>query len=202
MKMTTLEKSFVNSPGHSRRVARLFERRLRHIPEIAPGMPYLDVGCGNGAAAIHIARAFGLDVTGVDADPRQIRLAAEALDRTPPGVAGRVRFEQALAERLPFADGAFAIAASNKVTHHVSRWWDALAEMARVVARGGYVVFGDFVFPEWMARIGPSLVPAAGFPTERGLEAAAESVGLAPIHWSRSLVTLDAVWWKPGVLGQ
>ncbi len=188
MNMSSFEKRFVNASGHSRTVARLFERRLRQIPEVAPGMHYLDVGCGNGAAALHLARAFGLNVTGVDADPAQVRLAeaSAGLENA------QVHFQEANAERLPFADCSFDIVGTNKVTHHVPAWREAVAEMARVVARGGYLAFGDFVLPQWVADFGIAI------PTVPGLEAVAESAGLAPIYWSRGLVTLEVVWWKPG----
>ncbi|MEZ5403744.1 MAG: class I SAM-dependent methyltransferase [Bryobacteraceae bacterium] len=191
--MTSLEKRFVNSPGHSRNIARLFEQRLRHIPEVAPGMSYLDVGCGNGAAARQIARSFGLDVTGVDADPEQIVLA-----KAKAGGAGRVCFREADATRLPFEGESFHIVATNKVTHHIAAWPRAIAEMARVLVRGGYLVYGDFVFPEWLAPLARRAVPDGGYPTVGGLEAAAEMAGLAPIHWKRAPFTLEVVWWKPG----
>ncbi|MEZ5354351.1 MAG: class I SAM-dependent methyltransferase [Bryobacteraceae bacterium] len=199
MNMSALEKRFVNAEGHSRSVANLFERRLRHIPDVSPGMRYLDVGCGNGAAAARMATAFGLEVTGVDADPEQVRLArAAANDIRLGAVRGSVRFEEARVERLPFPDEAFEIVGTNKMTHHVPDWSAAIAEMARVLARGGYLVYGDFVFPEWLARLGRRVVPGAGYPTVRGLEAAADAAGMAPIQWTRGLVTLEAVWWKPG----
>ena len=40
--------------------------RLVRITDPQPGRRLLDVGCGNGAAPIHLARTVGLDVTGID----------------------------------------------------------------------------------------------------------------------------------------
>ncbi len=77
MKMRRFEKRFVNSPRHSDRVARQAETRVGGLDPGAGGR-LLDVGCGNGAAAIRLARAFGLDVVGVDADPDQIAAARAA----------------------------------------------------------------------------------------------------------------------------
>jgi cyclopropane fatty-acyl-phospholipid synthase-like methyltransferase len=43
----------------------------------------LDVGCVNGAAAVHLATTLGLDVVGVDIDRDQIRDATIAAANTP-----------------------------------------------------------------------------------------------------------------------
>lgn len=74
MKMTNLEKIFVNSPRHSLQVSQHAEKLLKLV-EFKAGQKYLDVGCGNGAAPIYLARRYHLDVTGIDVDSDQIRLA-------------------------------------------------------------------------------------------------------------------------------
>src|SRR5215216_1036039 len=68
----------------------------------------LDVGTGTGAAAFIIAERWPeADVVGVDLAAGML---AEARRKTPPELAGRVRFEEADAERLPFADASFDLA--------------------------------------------------------------------------------------------
>ena len=52
--------------------------------DVKAGQKYLDVGCGNGAAAIHLAQKYQLDVTGIDVDPDQIRLAEAHSQRDDP----------------------------------------------------------------------------------------------------------------------
>ena len=74
MEMGKLEKLFVNSASHSRSVSRHAEKLLRYV-DVKPNQRYLDVGSGNGAAPIHIARTLHLDVTGVDVDPEQTQVA-------------------------------------------------------------------------------------------------------------------------------
>ena len=76
MKMSTLEKRFVNSPSHSQQVSHYAEKLLK-LTNFKAGQKFLDVGCGNGAAAIYVAKKYGLHVTGLDVDPQQIRLAQE-----------------------------------------------------------------------------------------------------------------------------
>jgi ubiquinone/menaquinone biosynthesis C-methylase UbiE len=141
MKMGRFEKRFVNSASHSRRVAEHAERLLR-TANPQPGQRLLDVGCGNGAAPIHLARALGVAVTGVDVDAEQIETAAA----TSKGQAG-VRFLAADATMLPFANGEFDLVYTSKTTHHIHDWQRALAEMTRVLKPGGYLLYSDFVAP-------------------------------------------------------
>jgi ubiquinone/menaquinone biosynthesis C-methylase UbiE len=92
----------------------------------------LDVGTGTGAAAFIIAERWPeAEVVGVDLAAGML---AEARRKTSPELAGRVRFEQADAERLPFADASFdLVTLSNMIP-----FFD---ELARVLAPGGSVVF-------------------------------------------------------------
>jgi ubiquinone/menaquinone biosynthesis C-methylase UbiE len=153
MRMTGVEKRFVNNSGHSRRVADGAVSRLRRLP-VHGSWSYLDVGCGNGAAALLVARTFGVRVVGVDVDPEQIALARGAA-----GDRADVRFMTADATCLPFADGLFDIVATNKTTHHVPEWRSALAEMRRVLKSQGYLVYADLTAPAWLAWL---LKPFAG----------------------------------------
>ena len=151
--MTRLEKRIVNETGHSRRVAEEAVRRLRRVP-VQPGWSYLDVGCGNGAAALLVADTFGMRVVGVDVDPQQISLARAAA-----GNRSDVLFMTADATRLPFDDGRFNIVATNKTTHHVPKWFSAIAEMRRVLEPQGYLIYSDLKTPSWLAW---ALKPLAG----------------------------------------
>ena len=65
----------------------------------------LDVACGRGASAIHLAQNFGCHVTGVDYGPENVS-AAEA-DAAAHGVAHLTAFRQGDAERLPFGTDSF-----------------------------------------------------------------------------------------------
>jgi ubiquinone/menaquinone biosynthesis C-methylase UbiE len=169
MKMGRFEKRLVNSAGHSSRVAKQAQQLLR-AANPQPGQRLLDVGCGNGATPIHLARTLGLAVTGIDVDPEQIEAAA---------VAGRdvpaARFLTADATRLPFADGEFDLVYTNKATHHIPGWEQALAEMTRVLTPGGHLLYSDFVAP-----IGRCL------PTRRALDRFADEHKLESVHRSSS----------------
>jgi ubiquinone/menaquinone biosynthesis C-methylase UbiE len=189
MKMTAIEKYFVNSPGHTGSVARHAIRLMDRI-EIQPGWRYLDVGCGVGGAPRKIAETYSLDVTGVDIDPEQIEAAGRG------GSLPNLRFKVADATQLSFAGGEFDIVAASKVTHHIPEWKHAIGEMARVTRSGGYLVYSDFIVPKWLISVGRRLLPAMGFPSEKAIMAVAALAGLELVHRSRGFAQVEIIWKK------
>lgn len=189
MRMTRIEKHFVNDIGHTRRVAEEAVRRLRHLP-IERGWSYLDVGCGNGAAALLVADTFGMRVVGVDVDPQQIVLARAAA-----GDRADVVFMTADATCLPFEDGRFDIAASNKTTHHVPQWSAALAEMQRVLKPRGYLVYADLKAPSGLAWALRPFAGRAGVFTGAELDRCFAS--LQRVHRDTGWLHYEAISQKP-----
>ena len=174
--MSRVEKAFVNSEAHSRRVAARAERLVR-LAAPKPGQRLLDFGCGNGAAAARLAAELRLDVTGVDVDPGQIA-AARLRGRD----IGRTRFLVVEGGRLPFQPDEFDIVFTNKVTHHIPDWDRALAELVRVLKPGGYLVYSDLVAPF-----------GARFPTRRALDRLFAEHRLEVVHRSSSPVQYTGV---------
>lgn len=188
MRMSRFEKRFVNAVGHSRSVAASAERRLPVLPYGAR-LTYLDVGCGNGMAAIHLATTCGFDVTGIDVDPDQIRLAQRTA-----GQRVDVRFQVADATRLPFADATFDIVATNRMTHHIPGWKTAIAEMVRVVRPGGFLVYSDLVLPSWLARLGRAVGGArAGFVVRSELADLIRRQGMTVVREVARLASYEVV---------
>ncbi|MGB2875902.1 MAG: methyltransferase domain-containing protein [Gaiellaceae bacterium] len=113
------------------------ERALETIPSSPRRV--LDLGTGTGAAALAIARRFPeAEVVGVDVSGRMLD---EARRKMPPELAGRVRFEQADAERLPYPGETFdLVSLANMIP-----FFD---ELARVTAPGGWVAFTFSAGPE------------------------------------------------------
>ncbi len=58
---------------------------------LRPGLRVLDIGCGWGGLALHVARAADVEVLGVTLSEEQLRKARERADEA--GLADRVRFE-------------------------------------------------------------------------------------------------------------
>jgi ubiquinone/menaquinone biosynthesis C-methylase UbiE len=92
----------------------------------------LDLGTGTGRAAFLLAQRYPeAEVVGVDLAPAML---VEARKLTPPELAGRVRFEQADAERLSYPDASVdLVSLANMIPF--------FPELGRVTAPGGAVVF-------------------------------------------------------------
>jgi len=125
----------------------------------------LDLGTGTGRAAFLLARRYpGAEVVGVDLAPAML---AEARRLTPSDVAGRVRFEEADAERLPFPDASFdLVSLANMIPF--------FPELGRVTAPGGFVVFSFSGGPET-----PIYVPPEVLRTELGRQGFTEFADFA-----------------------
>lgn len=194
MKMSNLEKQFVNSPGHSRQVSHHADRLLK-LTQFNVGQNYLDVGCGNGAAPIYVAQKYQLNVTGIDVDPDQIKLARQNSQGL-----NNVHFMTINGTRVPFDDGEFEIVFTNKVTHHIPNWAEAVHEMIRVLKPGGYFIYSDLIFPGWAAAIGRTLLGSlSGFPTAQELDKIFGQHGLSVVHLSKSTIHYEAVLQKLAV---
>lgn len=103
---------------------------------VGDGARVLDFGCGAGHIALGLA-ARGLRVTGCDISPGMLGQArasdeAEAVDW--------VQLDSAASLRLPFDDDHFDAAVSSSVLEYVEDPGGALAELARVVRPGGWVL--------------------------------------------------------------
>jgi SAM-dependent methyltransferase len=107
-------------------------RRLRRL-ERALGQPLggarlLNVGCGTGGFNA-VAEGAGARTWGVDLDSEAVAIAGA---RVGPG-----RILRAAAEALPFGPGAFDVVYCYSTLEHVADAPRSLAEMARVLRRGG-----------------------------------------------------------------
>lgn len=122
-------------------------QRLVELARIGPGERVLDVGCGTGSLAIAAKRAVGAAgaVTGVDASPEMIAIAAQKAERAGVDVA----FRNGVAERLPFPDASFDAVLGTLMLHHlpgpVRR--DFVREARRVLRPGGRMFAVDFSAP-------------------------------------------------------
>ncbi|MGH7107873.1 MAG: class I SAM-dependent methyltransferase, partial [Acetobacteraceae bacterium] len=89
-------------------------------------------------------------VCGVDASPEMLARARSKAARA----AAEVRFENAAAQALPFADSSFDLALGTMMLHHLGRAArrELAAELRRVVKPGGRVLLVDFAKPEAKKR--------------------------------------------------
>ena len=152
-------------------VADMYEAILQRVAP-APGMRWLDVGCGTGAVARRAARG-GATVTGVDLSPEMIataemRAAELGLD---------VGYETGDCEALRFDDGSFDVVSSSVGMMFAPDQAAAAGEIARVCAPGGRICVttwrpdgGVGRFFEFMRSYQPPPIEGAGDPMEWGRE--------------------------------
>jgi SAM-dependent methyltransferase len=102
----------------------------------------LEIGCGSGGYALHLAEKVGCRLVGLDINAAGVRNANQlAQDK---GLASRLRFAQCDAsKRLPFDDNTFDAAFSNDVLCHLPGRLDVLCEMFRVLKPCGRMLFSD-----------------------------------------------------------
>jgi ubiquinone/menaquinone biosynthesis C-methylase UbiE len=102
----------------------------------------LELGCGSGGYALHLAEKLGCRLIGLDINEPGVRNANQlALAK---GLASRVRFEQCDASKnLPFDDNTFDAVFSNDVLCHLPGRLGVLIEIFRILNPGGRMLFSD-----------------------------------------------------------
>lgn len=106
---------------------------------VADGLHVADIGCGEGALTLEIAR-FAEQVTGVDVDPKPLRRARALARRA--GVRS-ARFRRGDMQALPFEDGEFDLAVLSQSLHFADDPERALSEARRITTGGGRVLVVD-----------------------------------------------------------
>jgi SAM-dependent methyltransferase len=102
----------------------------------------LEVGCGSGGYALHLAERVGCQIVGVDVNEPGVRSAKELAQTK--GLGSRARFEQCdVSKNLPFDDETFDAVFSNDVLCHVAGRLALLAEIFRVLKPSGRMLFSD-----------------------------------------------------------
>jgi SAM-dependent methyltransferase len=102
----------------------------------------LEIGCGSGAYALHIAQMLGCSITGLDINALGISNANQLALNS--GMAAKVRFAVCDVSRsLPFADESFDAVFSNDVLCHVHGRPALLHEMYRILKPEGRMLFSD-----------------------------------------------------------
>ena len=103
----------------------------------------LEIGCGSGVYALHLAQSIGCSITGLDLNALGVHNANQlALQR---GLDRLAKFEVCDVSRpLPFANETFDAVFSNDVVCHIPGRPSLLSEMYRVLKRNvGRMLFSD-----------------------------------------------------------
>jgi 2-polyprenyl-6-hydroxyphenyl methylase / 3-demethylubiquinone-9 3-methyltransferase len=110
------------------------------------GQRVLDAGCGGGLVSKGLAAA-GASVVGVDISVPSLEVAGRAVRGGFHPVAGAL-------ERLPFADGSFDAIVAADVLEHLPDLPAAVAELARLLAPGGRLLFDTINRTPWAWFVG------------------------------------------------
>jgi 2-polyprenyl-3-methyl-5-hydroxy-6-metoxy-1,4-benzoquinol methylase len=138
----------VRAPSYDRDVTSEYEiyDRLALLPFLdragvrGPEFTVLDLGCGTGAVALHLA-SRRITVEAVDHSPGMIEVARDKAERA--GLAERITFHVGDIHDLPFDSGRFDGVTCQRVLHHISDPATVLAEVDRVLKPGGFFYLSD-----------------------------------------------------------
>ena len=172
----------------------------------APGLRWVDVGCGNGAfTELLVQRCAPKEVQGVDPSADQLAFARRRLARAP------ATFRVGDAMALPYADGQFDAAVMALVIFFVPQPARGIAEMVRVIRPGGGVCayawdilgggFPYFALQEEMAKLGqqPLWPPSVEAARMDALRQSWTDAGLADVETheivvERTYADFEAFW--------
>jgi sterol 24-C-methyltransferase len=168
----------------------LYEESIARDIGLKPGDQVLDLGCGRGRVAAHLAKYSGAKVTGLNIDPNQIAQARSFNDERDLGNTFVVQDFNQLP--LPFADASFDAFYQIQAMSLCKDLPSLFRELFRVLKPGARLSLLDWVslpgydasnpeHVELMARVKP-LIGAVGTPTPATLEKALEGAGFVVLR--------------------
>jgi sterol 24-C-methyltransferase len=171
---------------------------------IVAGSRVLDVGCGIGGPARHIAKCTDAKITGLNINPMQISKAT-AMTKSA-GLAHLIDYVEGDFCNMQFKDETFDSIYAIEATCHAPRREDVFSEIFRVLKKGSYFVAYEWCITEkydpqnpqhrsLVAKIehGDGLSSTINF---RQCLAALENVGFEIIEY-RDVYQKDRTWWTP-----
>jgi sterol 24-C-methyltransferase len=168
----------------------LYERAIAHAIGLKAGDIVLDLGCGRGRVAAHMATAIpGIKVTGINIDPNQIGQARKFSSER--GLFNEFIVQDFNQLPLPFADGQFDAFYQIQALSLCKDLPALFKDIYRIVKPGARISLLDWVsLPaydptdkehiELMGRVKP-LIGAVGTPTPASLEQAVQSAGFVVV---------------------
>jgi 2-polyprenyl-3-methyl-5-hydroxy-6-metoxy-1,4-benzoquinol methylase len=128
-----------------------WELALEHVDFLAllpsvQGRRVLDLGCGAGQLALHLATAGAAEVIGVDLSERMLELARA--ERAHP----RVSYQRVAIEDVTFPPERFELVTSSLAFHYVADYADLARRIGGWLAPGGVLVYST-EHPIYTARL-------------------------------------------------
>ena len=168
---------------------------LGEVVDLTPDSRVLDVACGRGASAVHLAESFGCYVTGVDYGEENVAAAKElAAER---GVPHLTAFRVGDAEGLPVESGVFDAVVSECSFCTFPDKAAAAREFVRVLLPGGHLGLTDMTLDGPLPEDIPNLLAwvscvAGAQKVERYVEGLAKALDVPVILWDERFSTVSA----------
>ncbi|KAK3941096.1 S-adenosyl-methionine-sterol-C-methyltransferase [Diplogelasinospora grovesii] len=168
----------------------LYERAIAQAVGLKPGMRALDLGCGRGRVAAHMATLSGAHVQGINIDPNQVAQAREFT--TERGLQNEFVVHDFNSLPLPLEDASFDAFYQIQALSLCKDLPGLFRELFRVLRPGAKLSLLDWVslpaydptnteHVELMRRVKP-LIGAVGTPTPHLLEQALEDAGFVVLR--------------------
>jgi ubiquinone/menaquinone biosynthesis C-methylase UbiE len=126
------------------------------------GKRVVEVSCGRGGGAAHVARSFRpSSYLGVDISENNLALAAKRY------AAPNLRFQQGNAEALPLEAGSADVVLNVEASHLYDSPPKFFAEVHRVLVPGGRFLHVDL---HWQDKDPPAMIAAAGFAVDEVID--------------------------------
>jgi ubiquinone/menaquinone biosynthesis C-methylase UbiE len=155
-----------------------FEHRsfMALLPD-ASGLRVLDLGCGAGQLAHHLAERGAAEVIGIDISERMLGLARA--ERSHP----RLTYLREAIEQVTFPPDRFDLVVSSLAIHYVADYRGLIRRITRWLSPGGILVYST-EHPVYLSRASADgwVRDAAGEPLHWAVDAYAEE-GLRQEHW-------------------
>ena len=137
-------------------------KALTDLALIEPQSQVLDVGCGIGGTAFHLAQQYSCSVQGVDLMPHSVAEANRRAETK--GFQDQVQFVTADATNLPYPEEHFDVVWGQDAWLHVDNKDEMLAEFHRVLRNQGQLVFSDWLISDPTHKDADSLFEVAAAP--------------------------------------
>ncbi len=122
-----------------------WSRHKEHAARLAPSSAdrILDIGSGIGGPARFLADTYGCSVDGVDLTPAFVEASARLTELC--GLSDKIRFNEANAKRLPFADNSFDAAICFYVGMNIADKPAVIGQVFRVLKPRGRLIWTEAV---------------------------------------------------------